>query len=342
MLCSTLILLTFFYLFATVLVHNNGRISTNDVVSGGTTDVDHFLKLVVAKYGAHIILENITLEDGSLIWIADFISFDPIEQTRGARLNAYRIIQAPQIKSTNKGLAIHSVFRLKLPTELSQSNLDTSKWKIDHGYLILHTYYHLCAEIMFYCDGVKLSRESDAAVLSLGLGGGMLHGFLRHHFPKMNITSVEISARVANVASKWFDLKLDDRHSLIITDGVKFVEEQALKGTKYDAISLDACYSKSSGRICPVKAFLNEKVIRSLSRLVKIEGIIIVNTIVEGSVEENSSPMELFSRFFRYCYSRKSKTHNDVLYCMHQRPSKEKNVDLLEFIERTPLMSRSI
>ncbi|EPB70834.1 hypothetical protein ANCCEY_10072 [Ancylostoma ceylanicum] len=85
-------------------------------------------------------------------------------------------------------------------------------------------------EIMFYCDGVKLSRESDAAVLSLGLGGGMLHGFLRHHFPKMNITSVEISARVANVASKWFDLKLDDRHSLIITDGVKFVEEQALKG----------------------------------------------------------------------------------------------------------------
>ncbi|KIH61033.1 hypothetical protein ANCDUO_08702 [Ancylostoma duodenale] len=113
--------------------------------------------------------------------------------------------------------------------KLSQNNLDTSKWKIDHNSLLPNTYYHFCAEIMFYCDGVELSRDSDAAVLSIGLGGGVLDGFLHQNFPKMNITVVEISAQIANVASKWFDLKLDDRHSLIITDGVKFAEEQAEK-----------------------------------------------------------------------------------------------------------------
>ncbi|RCN31201.1 hypothetical protein ANCCAN_23025 [Ancylostoma caninum] len=113
--------------------------------------------------------------------------------------------------------------------EFSQNNLDTSEWKIDHDFILPQTYYHFCAEIMFYCDGLELSHDSDAAVLSIGLGGGVLNGFLHQNFPKMNITAVEISAQMARVASKWFDLQLDDRHSLIITDGVKFVKEQAEK-----------------------------------------------------------------------------------------------------------------
>ncbi|KIH60074.1 hypothetical protein ANCDUO_09681 [Ancylostoma duodenale] len=91
---------------------------------------------------------------------------------------------------------------------------------------------------MFYCDGVELSHDSDAAVLSIGLGGGV-----------MNITVLEISAQIANVASKWFNLKLDDHHSLIITDGVEFVKEQAERGWKYGVYGTAPCYSAYAAKV---------------------------------------------------------------------------------------------
>lgn len=128
----------------------------------------------------------------------------------------------------------------------------------------------------------------------------------------MNITVVEISALIGDTASKWFDLRLDDHQSLVIADGTNFVKEQAKKGyarssveplrfsillkcyyyncfnfrrigspemniisgTKYDVITLDACYSKFlHNRICPVEAFLEKSVIRALSRLLQRRGI---------------------------------------------------------------------
>ena len=47
---------------------------------------------------------------------------------------------------------------------------------------------------------------------------------------QLNITVVEISSRMAYVASKWFGLKLDNYHSLVIADGVSFIEEEVKKG----------------------------------------------------------------------------------------------------------------
>ncbi|EPB70833.1 hypothetical protein ANCCEY_10071 [Ancylostoma ceylanicum] len=111
-----------------------------------------------------------------------------------------RIIEAPRITAK---FAAHSYSRLLLPEKS-----------------------------MFYCDGMKLSRDSDAAVLLLGLGGGVINGFLHHNFPKMRITIAEISTRFANVAMKWFDLKLGLRHSLVIIDGAEFVLKQAKKDSR--------------------------------------------------------------------------------------------------------------
>lgn len=41
------------------------------------------------------------------------------------------------------------------------------------------------SETLFYCEGVELSNVSDAAILALGLGGGVVNGFLHHNFPKV-------------------------------------------------------------------------------------------------------------------------------------------------------------
>ncbi|RCN42825.1 hypothetical protein ANCCAN_11213 [Ancylostoma caninum] len=129
---------------------------------------------------------------------------------------------------------------------------------------------------MFLADAVELSRHSRANVLSLGLGGGSMNGFLQYNFPKMNITVVEISAQMINLARKWFDLQIDDHHRVIHADGVTFLKEQVEKGIKYDAVLLDACSStqETAGDfICPIDLFLEEHVIRSIAQVLGAGGI---------------------------------------------------------------------
>ncbi|ETN72405.1 hypothetical protein NECAME_18874, partial [Necator americanus] len=84
--------------------------------------------------------------------------------------------------------------------------------------------------VLFYANAIELSRDSKANVLSLGLGGGQLNGFLHHNFPKLNITVVELSAQMVRMARKWFNLQTDDHHRVIVDDGVRFVEKEAAKG----------------------------------------------------------------------------------------------------------------
>ncbi|KHJ96665.1 hypothetical protein OESDEN_03370 [Oesophagostomum dentatum] len=134
------------------------------------------------------------------------------------------------IKLTDYNRTIETVFELSLPADRTLCNTDTSKWAVDKDHLFSFTYYYFAAEALFYPKAMKLSRDNNASVLILGLGGGLINSFLHHNFPKMNITVVELSTMMFYVASKWFDLTLDDHHSVVIRDGVEFVEEQAKEG----------------------------------------------------------------------------------------------------------------
>ncbi|KHJ97410.1 hypothetical protein OESDEN_02615 [Oesophagostomum dentatum] len=140
---------------------------------------------------------------------------------------------------------------------------------------------------------------------------------------------------MAYVASKWFSLKLDSHHSLVVADGVSFVEEEVKKGRTYDVLFLDACYSDSRYKIlCPTDAFLANKVIHSMSRLISYDGILVINA-APGSMsmtEERKVLTELFSEFFRYCNTRIASGINEVFYCMNRAPDIGKHVNLFEFL----------
>ncbi|VDP07654.1 unnamed protein product [Heligmosomoides polygyrus] len=51
---------------------------------------------------------------------------------------------------------------------------------------------------------------------------------------RMNITVVEEDAKMVEVATKWFNLTLDDRHSVDVIDGVEFVERAVKEGNGSD------------------------------------------------------------------------------------------------------------
>ncbi|EYC02494.1 hypothetical protein Y032_0099g3148 [Ancylostoma ceylanicum] len=173
-------------------------------------------------------------------------------------------------------IGTHSSAKLVLPENLTSDTIDTRQWKIDKTYIRPNFYYHYMIEALFQSNAVKLSRESRANLLSIGLGGGTLDGFLHSVFPKMNITVVEISPKMVDMARKWFGLKEDGNYRVEIADGITYLAKNAknstFSGFTYDAILLDACITEvARGIICPVETFLDDEVLKNIARSIRKE-----------------------------------------------------------------------
>ncbi|KAK6740133.1 hypothetical protein RB195_008541 [Necator americanus] len=288
-----------------------------------------FFNLISETYGDSRDLEKFEMEDGTFLHIVDEIDM----------MRKFTVLRRIDIES---GGGTHSTFYLITPAEHSPRNIDTSRWEVDKAYLFPTSYYHYMAEVLFYANAIELSRDSKANVLSLGLGGGQLNGFLHHNFPKLNITVVELSAQMVRMARKWFNLQTDDHHRVIVDDGVRFVEKEAAKGAKYDALMVDACYANPREEItmCPVRIFLQEHIARSISQVISSRGILIMNVVSispsPGKLDEAVAVVrKLYSKFFSYCAPAIESYSNRVFYCMHQQSTKEGKIDILEFVKNT-------
>ncbi|MBX3651390.1 MAG: fused MFS/spermidine synthase [Burkholderiales bacterium] len=85
-------------------------------------------------------------------------------------------------------------------------------------------------------SGLALCAE-PRRFLVLGLGGGTLPAFLRHHYPEAEIDAVDINPVVAAVAQSHLGFREDARMRIHVTDGRRFIESAQ---RPYDAIFLDA------------------------------------------------------------------------------------------------------
>ena len=73
--------------------------------------------------------------------------------------------------------------------------------------------------------GVLLFQPRPKHCLLLGLGGGGIVRYLHHFHPQINITAVEISDTVVNIAKDHFNLPEESDHlRLITTDACKYIE----------------------------------------------------------------------------------------------------------------------
>ena len=79
--------------------------------------------------------------------------------------------------------------------------------------------------------------EQPQRFLVVGLGGGTLPSFLRHHYPDSEIDAVDINPEVAAVATSHLGFREDARMRIHITDGRRFIESVR---RPYDVIFLDA------------------------------------------------------------------------------------------------------
>lgn len=79
---------------------------------------------------------------------------------------------------------------------------------------------------------VKIATQDKqkSSVLVIGLGGGGLCTFMRKFLPKTHITAVDVDPDMLEVAKNWFGLKPDEMLSVKIIDGIKFLQDVAIKG----------------------------------------------------------------------------------------------------------------
>lgn len=102
-------------------------------------------------------------------------------------------------------------------------------------------------------------------VLNIGLGGGAFPEYLKTYYPESNITSVEISPVVTEIANDYF--KTD--HKIIVADGFNYIEND---NNYYDIISVD-CFK---GGFMPSNLISNT-FFSNISRRLSSNGAMVIN-----------------------------------------------------------------
>lgn len=74
-------------------------------------------------------------------------------------------------------------------------------------------------------------------VLFVGLGGATLPRYVRHYYPDLLITIVELDGDVYKIAREYFHFREDEKMKVVIIDGRRFLKRER---TRYDIIFLDA------------------------------------------------------------------------------------------------------
>jgi spermidine synthase len=111
--------------------------------------------------------------------------------------------------------------------------------------------------------------------LVIGLGGGSLPRFLRHHYPAATIDAVDINPEVAVAAITQLGFREDAAMRIHIADGRKFVESVR---EPYDAVFLDAYGADAVPPHLTTREFMD-----AVRRATRADGVVVGNVWFNSS-----------------------------------------------------------
>ncbi|KAK6740047.1 hypothetical protein RB195_008488 [Necator americanus] len=268
---------------------------------------EDFIKLIVSIYGKSRFLEEFCLSHDTCMDVRDELV---------KRKNRTYFMRAAR-----KYTLILTRIPLSLPKRRTRRHTDTSKWEINFGDVTGDATSSMI-EVLYDCGALKQDDEdSKAKVLSLGLGGGFLNGYMHHKFPQMSITVVEINARTLEMARRWFGLETDEQHEVILMDGIEYIERSVRKGRRFDYIFLDACFAKTSNHlICPNSPFLSKEIIAAMAKLLEKKGVLVVNILPRGDSRKEvlEKITSKFKRHFEFWKLRHVQGTNNYILTLSQ------------------------
>ncbi len=104
-----------------------------------------------------------------------------------------------------------------------------------------------------YAHLARVFHPGMRRVLLIGLGAGTIPKRFARDYPELVIDSVELDPAVVDVAKRYFDIKEDARHRIIVQDGRVHLRRSE---AKYDLIILDAYFAEGIPFHLATKEFL--------------------------------------------------------------------------------------
>jgi len=148
--------------------------------------------------------------------------------------------------------------------EVAETRLDL---KTPHRLIVPYTQFMFAS----YLVNPKQQR-----VLMVGLGGGAMVHFLRHHDPKVRIDAVEIDPAVVKIAAEYFGTRSQGKVKITTGDAFGYLKDTP---GRYDAIYMDA-FLKPSADTDDTGVPLRMKTVRfyeGIQKKLKPEGVVVFN-----------------------------------------------------------------
>ncbi len=152
-----------------------------------------------------------------------------------------------------------------------------------------------------YAHLARIFHPTMRRVLLIGLGAGTIPKRFTRDYPELSIDSIELDPAVVEVARRYFEVKDDARHRIVVQDGRVYVRRS---DARYDLIVLDAYFAEGIPFHLATKEFLE------LVRDHLAPGGVVVSNII-GSLDGPQSTL------FRALY----KTYASVFPGLHPFPT---------------------
>ncbi len=88
-----------------------------------------------------------------------------------------------------------------------------------------------------YLSAALMYTDTPKRITMIGMGGGTLTSYLHRHLPNADISAVEISPEVVELAKRYFDFTPDTHYRAVLADGLDYLKQRT---KPYDIIILDA------------------------------------------------------------------------------------------------------
>lgn len=189
---------------------------------------------------------------------------------------------------------------------------------IDKTYLACQHHLYMIAGVNIFSKMSKNKhKKARTDTLILGLGGGGLVSFIQETLKHVKMTAIEIDPSILSIATEFFELNQTKNLEVIIKDGLDYLRETAAEATnKFDAILFDVDSKDTSiGMSCPPKSFLTSEILDAVKKLLKDEGLFILNLVCRDDELKTRVIDDLRRQFPSICSFKLQEDLNEIIYC---------------------------
>ncbi|CAI9570366.1 unnamed protein product, partial [Staurois parvus] len=213
--------------------------------------------------------------------------------------------------------------------------------------LIIDKSFLCCEHHKVMISGLALLRnpgvlpDQHISVLVVGLGGGSLSLFIHDYFLGSRVEAIEIDPSVLEVATSWFGFSQDERMNVHLADGLVHINNFADKDkAAYDVVMFDVDSKDTSlGMSCPPPAFVEKGFLQNVHKLLKNDGIFILNLVCRDAVLKEQV-MRVIHEVFPLIYAQKIEDEvNEILFCC---PNSELKINLTDLMESAKNLEKQL